>query len=404
MKKTSNMLYLAIMNLFIVFLGVGLVIPVMPMLQEEMHLSGTIMGLLVSVFAIAQLVASPITGVMSDKFGRTKLIAMGMALFAVSELIFGLSYSVNWLYVSRALGGIAAALIMPSVTAYVADVTTIEERPKAMGIVSAAISGGFIIGPGVGGVLANLGTRVPFFVAAFLGLLGMVLALVILKEPVKKVVATKGAQKVSFSEVLKNPTFTFPFIVILISSFGLLTFESIYSIMAVANFGFTTTQIAMIITISGSLALVFQLVFFNGLIKLMGEVGLIRVSFFASALFIAVIAFTKNNTLVVISTFIVFLGFDLLRPAITTYLSKRAGNMQGTVNGLNSTFTSIGNIFGPMVAGALFDVNHFYPYYMSAIVLMITFFLSLLWKKDQAMPMVLPEVGQEMAQEGNLDM
>ena len=115
----------------------------------------------------------------------------------------------------------------------------------------------------------------------------------------------------------------------------------------------------------------------------MGEVGLIRVSFFASAIFVAVIAFTNSNVVVVISTFIVFLAFDLLRPAITTYLSKRAGDMQGTVNGLNSTFTSFGNIFGPMVAGALFDVNHFYPYYVSAIVLLITAFLSLLWKKDQ---------------------
>ena len=171
MKNRNRMLYLAIMNLFIVFLGVGLVIPVMPMLQEEMHLSGTTMGLLVSVFAIAQLVASPITGMMSDKFGRTKLIALGMLVFAISELIFGLGHTVNWLYFSRGLGGIAAALIMPSVTAYVADVTTIEERPKAMGFVSAAISGGFIIGPGVGGFVANIGMRVPFFMASTLGFL-----------------------------------------------------------------------------------------------------------------------------------------------------------------------------------------------------------------------------------------
>lgn len=392
MKNRNSMLYLAIMNLFIVFLGVGLVIPVMPMLQEAMHLSGTTMGLLVSVFAISQLIASPITGTISDRFGRKKLIALGMFIFAISELIFGLGHTVSWLYFSRALGGIAAALIMPSVTAYVADVTTIEERPKSMGLVSAAISGGFIIGPGLGGFIAHFGMRVPFFVASFLGLIGCLLAILILKEPEKKIVHGQIVMKGSFMEVLKNPVFTFPFVVILISSFGLQAFESIYSIMAVINFGFSTTQIAMIITFSGTLALIFQIALFDGLIRLMGEVGLIRVSFFASAISIGIIAFTNNNWIVILATFIAFLAFDLLRPAITTYLSKRAGDMQGTVNGLNSTFTSFGNIFGPMVAGALFDLNHFYPYYVSSLVLLLTAFLSLMWKKD---PVVVEEVAQE---------
>jgi DHA1 family multidrug resistance protein-like MFS transporter len=189
-------------------------------------------------------------------------------------------------------------------------------------------------------------------------------------------------KKGAFMDVLKNPVFTFPFVVILISSFGLQAFESIYSIMAVINFGFSTTEIAMIITFSGSLALIFQIVFFDGLIRLMGEVGLIRISFFASSLSIGLIAFTNSNWVVIFSTFVAFLGFDLLRPAITTYLSKRAGEMQGTVNGLNSTFTSFGNIFGPMVAGSLFDLNHFYPYYVSALVLLLTAFLSMFWKKD----------------------
>ena len=68
------------------------------------------------------------------------------------------------------------------------------------------------------------------------------------------------------------------------------------------------------------------------------------------------------------------LAFDLFRPAVTTYLSKHAGDQQGTINGLNSTFTSFGNILGPMAAGALFDINHFFPYYVSAVILLGTGF------------------------------
>lgn len=382
MTNKKSMMYLAISNLFLVFLGAGLVIPVMPMLKEDMHLSGSTMGLMISVFAVLQLIVSPIAGSLSDKVGRKLIIAIGMLIFAISELIFGLGQVVSWLYISRGLGGVAAALIMPSVTAYVADVTSFEERPKAMGLVSAAISGGFIIGPGVGGFLAHFGMRVPFFAAAFLAFLGFVMTMLILKEPEKQLVHGQVAEKGSVMDILKDPIFTFPFVVILISSFGLQSFESIYSIMATINFNFTTSEIAAIITVSGVLALICQVVFFDGIIKRIGEVGLIRVSFFASAIFVGVIAFTDSKWVVVLSTFVVFLAFDLLRPGITTYLSKHAGDRQGTVNGLNSTFTSFGNILGPMASGMLFDINHFYPYYVSAIVLLLTSFLSLMWKKE----------------------
>lgn len=89
------------------------------------------------------------------------MIATGMLVFSISELLFGLAQAKSG-FIFRGLGGIAAALLMPSVTAFVADMTTISERPKAMGLVSAAISGGFIIGPGVGGFIAYLGIRAPF--------------------------------------------------------------------------------------------------------------------------------------------------------------------------------------------------------------------------------------------------
>ncbi|EOK05008.1 TPA: multidrug efflux MFS transporter EmeA [Enterococcus faecalis] len=374
MTKKNSMMYLAISNLFLVFLGVGLVIPVIPQLKEEMHFSGTTMGMMISIFAIAQLITSPIAGVLSDKIGRKKMIATGMLVFSISELLFGLAQAKSGFYISRGLGGIAAALLMPSVTAFVADMTTISERPKAMGLVSAAISGGFI---------AYLGIRAPFFAAAFLAFIGFILTLTVLKEPEKRILAAVEAKKGSFMDILRNPMFTSLFVIILISSFGLQAFESIYSIMATINFGFTTSEIAIVITVSGILALICQLFFFDAIVQKIGEMGLIQLTFFASAIFIAVIAFTKNNLVVVFSTFIVFLAFDLFRPAVTTYLSKHAGDQQGTINGLNSTFTSFGNILGPMAAGALFDINHFFPYYVSAVILLGTGFLSLFLNRNK---------------------
>ena len=372
------MMYLAISNLFLVFLGIGLVIPVIPQIKDEMNFSGATMGMMISIFAILQLLASPISGILSDKIGRKKLIVLGMIIFSISELLFGLAQSINIFYLSRGLGGIAAALIMPSVTAFVADMTTVGERSRAMGLVSAAISGGFIIGPGVGGLLAYFGTRAPFFGASLLGLIGFILTLVVLKEPQKHVFKTdsKGV-KGSIISTLMRPIFASLFVIILISSFGLQAFESIYSIMVETNFSFTTGEIAIVITISGLIALICQLFFFDSIVQKIGEIRLIQLTFFASGLFIAIIALTTSHFVVILGTFIVFLAFDLFRPAVTTYLSKNAGEQQGMINGLNSTFTSFGNISGPLAAGYLFDINPIFPYYISSFILLMTGLLSL---------------------------
>ncbi|MGX6962215.1 MFS transporter [Vagococcus xieshaowenii] len=380
MVKKNQMLYLVIFNLFLVFLGVGLVIPALPQLKIEMGFSGTVMGLLVSIFAFAQLVVSPISGHLSDKLGRKKLIVLGMLLFSISEIIFGFAQTLPWFYFSRLLGGASAALIMPSVTAFVTDLTTIEERPKSMGLVSAAISGGFIIGPGVGGALTHFGLRVPFFAAGLVAFIGFIISALILKEPEKHVHSDEleptNAKKEAIN-LLKSPIFSMLFIIIFISSFGLQAFEAIYSVMATENFGFTVGQISIVITVGGIFALIFQLFIFEKLVNLIGELRLIQLTFFSSAIFIAFIAFTNKPWVVVASTFVIFLSFDLFRPAVTTYLSKHAGNNQGMVNGLNSTFTSVGNIVGPIVAGALFDVHHRSPYFVSAIILLVTGVLSL---------------------------
>lgn len=385
-QQKKTMMYLAISNLFLVFLGVGLVIPVIPLLKDVMNFSGTTMGLMISVFALFQLLLSPIAGYFSDKIGRKQMIVSGMLIFAISEFMFGVAQQLIWFYTSRALGGIAAAFLMPAVTAYVADLTTSKERAKAMGLVSASISGGFIIGPGIGGLIAHFGIRAPFFAASGVAFLGFVMSLLILKEPERHLdepdtPITVHSEERSVIDILKHPEFSVFFIIILISSFGLQAFESIYSIMTRENFGFQISQIAIIITISGTLALICQIFLFNQIVQRIGELALIQLTFFLSAIFIALIAKTNNHWVVVGSTFIIFLSFDLFRPAVTTYLSKNAGNRQGTVNGLNSTFTSVGNILGPLAAGYLFDLHHRAPYYVSAVILGLTGILAFFFSK-----------------------
>lgn len=378
----NKVIYFVLVNLFIVFLGMGLIIPVMPTLMREMSLEGSTMGYLVAAFAFAQLLISPIAGKWVDSIGRKKIIVIGMFIFGVSEMLFGLGQDVKVLYISRILGGISAAFIMPAVTAFVADVTSLRDRPKAMGYVAAAISAGFIIGPGIGGFLAEYGTRLPFFVAAVLGLIGGVFSLVILKEPERAREEKEGVAKPRFRKVLE-PIYMIPMIIILVSSFGLAAFETVYSLFVDHKYGFTPKDIALIITVSGIIGIIFQVLTFDRLVGKIGEIRLIQICIGVSTIFIFAMIKVSAYWSILLVTFVIFLLFDLMRPALTTYLSKIAGNEQGFVGGLNSTFTSIGNIIGPSIAGVLFDVHIDYPYVLAMFILAISFVISLFWKEQK---------------------
>ncbi|MFJ7735497.1 MFS transporter [Lysinibacillus sp. NPDC097287] len=385
MTKTQKVtLSILLSNLFIAFLGIGLVIPVLPTLMNELGITGTVVGYMVAAFAITQLIVSPIAGRMVDRFGRKIMIVSGLFIFGLSEFLFGLGKSVEILFVSRMLGGVSAAFIMPAVTAFIADITTMAQRPKALGYMSAAISTGFIVGPGIGGFLAEIGTRVPFFVAGVLGAFAAILSLFLLKEPTRAVDDTDAAPSIlgSFKRIF-SPLYLIAFVLIFVLSFGLAAFESLFSLFVDHKFGFTPTDIAIIITGSGIVGAIAQLVLFNWLTQKMGEINLIRYSLALSAILTFVMTIVGSYLSILFVTFFLFVGFDLIRPAITSYLSKIAGNEQGFVGGMNSMFTSLGNVFGPIIGGILFDVNLNYPYYFATIVLAVGVGLALFWKKPK---------------------
>ncbi|CAM4103737.1 MFS transporter [Bacillus paramycoides] len=388
-KEQKMVLIILLSNIFIAFLGIGLIIPVMPSFMNDMNLTGKTMGYLVAVFAMAQLLTSPITGRWVDLYGRKKMIIIGLFIFGVSELIFGLGKDVWMLYVARVLGGISAAFIMPGVTAYVADITSIQERPKAMGYLSAAISTGFIIGPGIGGFIAEYGIRVPFFVAAVIAFIACVISIFILKEPLTKeelAEISANTKESSFIGDLKkslNPMYAIAFIIVFVLAFGLSAYETVFSLFSDHKFGFTPKDIAAIITISSIFGVVVQVFMFGKLVDMFGEKVLIQLCLIVGAVLAFVSTIVFNYWIVLLVTCFIFLAFDLLRPALTTFLSKAAGKEQGFVAGMNSTYTSLGNIVGPAMGGILFDVNIHYPYLFSGVVLIVGLGITFMWREKQ---------------------
>lgn len=385
MKTNKLVLATLLLNLFIAFLGIGLVIPVTPTIMNELNISGTVVGYMVSAFALAQLIMSPIAGKWVDKFGRKPMIIIGLLIFSVSELLFGIGETVEVLFASRILGGISAAFIMPAVTAFIADITTSNTRPKALGYMSAAISTGFIIGPGIGGFLADISTRLPFFFAAGFGLFATILSLITLKEPARNdEYDDQPIQKSGFGRIFA-PMYFVAFMVILISSFGLASFESLFALFVDHKFGFTAKDIAIVISLGAIVGVIVQVGLFDRLTRWIGEISLIRYSLIVSTVLVLVLTYVTSYWAILLVTMTVFTGFDLMRPAVTTYLSRIAGNEQGFVGGMNSMFTSIGNIIGPIIGGILFDIDLNYPFYFATVVLAIGIALTFVWKSPAAL-------------------
>jgi DHA1 family multidrug resistance protein-like MFS transporter len=389
LTKHRGALLILMFNLLLVFSGIGLVIPIMPKFMESLGITGGIVGLLVAAFSLTQLLCSPLAGRLADSLGRKRMIVFGMIVFALSEGLFGLASSSGLLFASRMLGGISAAMIMPAVMAYAADITTPEERAAGMGYITAAITTGFIIGPGIGGYIAEFGIRVPFYIAAAAGIFAACITLLILQESfsTKENVSDTPPSTVEGRGLLLQLRYAYrePYflslIIVFVMSFGLANFETVFGLFVDQKFGFGSKDIAFIITFGSIAGAVVQITVFSWILKRFGEQRVISICLFFAGLFILLTLFVHKFLMIFAVTFIVFLAIDILRPAISTQMSMVAKDQQGYVAGLNSAFTSLGNIAGPIAAGFLFDFDVNYPYTLACLVLFMCFILSLKGKK-----------------------
>lgn len=369
---------------FLICLGMSLIYPVMPFIRNEYHFSAFDMGMMSSLFALVQFIASPVVGRASDKIGRKPMLVWGLIMFAVAEFVFAATNKL-WIFdVSRAFDGLSAAMFVPTSMALAADITTREQRARVIGLLSAAFSGGLMLGPGLGGLLANISYKMPFWVAGALGVVSTIIAIFALPADSKEnfhghtAGSTERLAESSWSQVKKmmTPQLVVLFIMILVSAFGLAGFESIYSLYVNQVHHFDLATIAMVLTVNGVLSLLLQAFLFDRMVIWWGEVRIIRWSFFAGMAGTLVVIYDHSHWQLFIATLFVFEGFDMLRPAITTLLTKMSESNQGLLNGVNMSLTSVGNIVGPLLSGALLDMNNQAPYLLVAVIMLVSFFIT----------------------------
>lgn len=381
MKKQLFTLYF---NIFLIFVGIGLVIPVLPVYLKDLGLKGSDLGVLVAVFALSQMLISPFGGTLADKLGKKLIICIGLSLFAISEFLFAVGHSFSILIISRILGGFSAGMVMPGVTGMIADISPAKDKAKNFGYMSAIINSGFILGPGIGGFLAEFSHRAPFYFAGVLGALAFIMSLILIHNPRK--VTTEGFQMFETEEFSKInwKVFITPITLTLVLAFGLSSFETLFSLYTSEKAHYTPRDISIAIVGGGVAGAVFQVFFFDKFMKYMTELTFIIWSLLYSAIVLGLLIVSNSYWSIMLISFIVFIGFDLIRPALTNYFSNIAGNRQGFAGGLNSTFTSMGNFVGPLVAGMLFDINLEFPLYMAIIVMIFGIIIIFIEKAMQA--------------------
>lgn len=385
MKKSNPfIIYLLMFNMFIIMAGIGLIIPIMPKYLETFGAAGQALGFIIAAFAFAQFVFSPIAGDLSDKYGRKKLIVIGLALFGLSQLWFGTATHEWMLYAARFISGIGGAFLIPPTMAFVADITTFEERGKGMGYIGAAMSLGFMVGPGIGGLFSAISLNFPFYVSSATAIVAMVFSIFVLPDIRNKEVADPTKSRENIVQQMKRSFYTPYFMMLLIIfvfSFGIANFQSTFALYMNYKFNFSPEQIAIVLTAGGFVGVVIQMFLIDRLFKRFGEMQIILSSLVFAAVTLFGMLFVNQFFSILLVATLFSIAVTLIRPAVNTVVSKLAGAEQGFAAGMNNAYMSLGNMVGPALAGLMFDWNYNLPFIVGSLVLLGTFFITAIWMR-----------------------
>lgn len=372
-------LVIIFVTVFLDLLGFGIIIPLLPFYAESFGASAFKIGLLGTSFSLMQFLFSPIWGRWSDRIGRKPIILVGLMGSCLSYLGLALSTSLTLLFVSRIIGGIAGANI-PTAQAYIADVTTPENRAKGMGMVGAAFGLGFIFGPAIGGVLSRFGPQTPMFFASALCFSNFVAAWFLLPESRTVSDETKNLGRLeAFRHAMTKPALVILLALYFIVTLAFSGFEATFALFSEARFGFTTSTIGFLFAFIGVVLALVQGVLVGKVVKVIPERKLIPLAIMAISVGIGLLPFVWNVPTLLVALGVLAIGMGFNNPSLSSMVSRLADpNDQGGILGLASSLSSLGRVVGPAWGGYLYDAYGMTAPYLSAATLMLmAFFVAL---------------------------
>jgi MFS transporter, DHA1 family, tetracycline resistance protein len=405
-KFFTKPLLIIFITIFIDLLGFGMVIPLLPFYAQDFQATPLEIGLLVSSYSWMQFFFSPIFGSLSDKYGRRPILFFSIIGSGIGYLMIGLAGSLMMVFAGRILGGITGANLSTA-QAYIADITTKENRAKGMGLFGMAFGLGFIMGPASAGILSKFGHEIPFYVAAALSFANAVLLYFILPESRKfsEVVREKKGRIAELIESVKD------------SRFAILTLEYFLLVMAFAmmttafplytshSFGYNAEQTGYILAYVGILAVIMQGGLLGKLSKKFGEANLVIVGClmlvvsFISVPFVSKDSYGLLGLLAGASCFAI--GNSISSPALTSLASKNANEFeQGKVLGVMQSAASLARAISPMLTGVLLNnannqVDDFSlrrNYWTAAVIMFLTVLVAIYYSFQQRKELIAEEL------------
>ena len=368
-------LVILFITVFIDLLGFGIIIPLLPFYAESFGASAFAIGLLSTSFSLMQFLFSPIWGRWSDQIGRKPIILIGLLGSCLSYVTMALAGSLTLLFVARVVGGIAGANI-PTAQAYIADVTTPENRARGMGLMGAAFGLGFIFGPAIGGLLSRFSPETPMWCAAALCFANFVAAWFLLPESRPASASTRSLSRMeAFRHAMTQPTLLLILALYFIVTMAFSAFEATFALFTEARFGFTAASIGFLFAFIGAIIALIQGVFIGRVVKRVGERRVIPGAILGIAISIGMLTVVWSVPTLLVALGLLAMGMGFNNPSLSSLVSKLSHeDDQGGILGLASSLASLGRVVGPAWGGYLYDAYGMTTPYLGAAGLMLVAF------------------------------
>ena len=367
-------LFVIWLTIFIDLMGFGIVMPILPYYAQRFGAHGLGYGALVGAFSLMQFLATALLGRLSDRVGRRPILLTTMLLNAAGYVLFAFAPSYFLLLVSRLVSGFAGGNISAA-QAYVADITSAEDRSKGMGLIGMAFGLGFIVGPGIGVLAAHYGGHAgPGLVAAGLSLVNLVSAYWILPESLKEEHRTARDTWPfgHMAEALAHPELRALMLVWAIAPFAFAGYTVALPLWAAASLGWQEQQLGVFFVVVGTVAAVVQGGLFRVLTRRVGDRALLIAGMVGMALAIGAVPFLASSGALYAWTVVLAFSNSIMSPAAAGLVSTfAAANEQGTVLGVAQSLAALGRFSGPVMIGGVYDRVAPTPAFMAAAGVML---------------------------------
>lgn len=385
--------------LFVVSVGFGLVIPILPLLAREYGASAFMLGMMTASYSVVQFLFAPVWGQISDRIGRKKVLMTGITGLALSFVCMGFAPNYWSLFAARVLGGFLSSATLPAAQAMAAELSGFENRAKAMGLMGAAFGTGFIFGPLLGGVLTPFGFAVPFFTGGVMSLCTVFLSARVLKEPPRSKstadpsdahvddegTAARAGLGSTFANMRRalagsgRPYYLLAFIIMFAQSSQMTSLAYLLT----DRFGAASSMIGVVFALNGAVGAALQGAAIGPITNRLGEMTTLLAGLALGAVAYFGIVLSPLMALAVAAIVLTAVSMALTRPPATSLLSKVTELPQGITMGLQGSFDSLGRVVGPLWAGFAYDLNWSLPFICAGLA----FAVAWLYMRMQQAPL-----------------